>query len=238
MPTHVLIIKNNSKKSIQKNIGRIFRTYNIIEYKSPSDYLSIDDFYLVYAYACLYKSDTQKVDDIPATEITISFVCHSFPYKVLKHLKAIRNYSIEKQENGVYYVKGDFFPIQIIHTPELSREENLWLKSLTDHLTDSNDILALMTEYSEKPYNKLYSSVIDIIVKANHPKLKEDDIMSEALKELFDELFGESYEKEKQQAIDSALAEKNAVLAEKDSALAQKDALIAELRAQLAAAKA
>ena len=41
---------------IQKNIGRIFRQYNIVEYKSPDDYLSIDDFYKVYAYCCLYKS--------------------------------------------------------------------------------------------------------------------------------------------------------------------------------------
>ena len=41
---------------IQKNIGRIFRQYNIIEYKSPEDNLDIDDFYKVYAYACIYKS--------------------------------------------------------------------------------------------------------------------------------------------------------------------------------------
>ena len=27
-----------------KNIGRIFRKYNIIEYKSPTDYISINDF--------------------------------------------------------------------------------------------------------------------------------------------------------------------------------------------------
>ena len=32
----VLIIKNNSKEPIQKNIGRIFRTHNIIEYKAPA----------------------------------------------------------------------------------------------------------------------------------------------------------------------------------------------------------
>ena len=54
----VLIIKKYDNVPIRKNIGRIFRKYNIIEYKSPTDYLSVDDFYLVYAYACLYKSDT------------------------------------------------------------------------------------------------------------------------------------------------------------------------------------
>lgn len=230
----VLIIKNNSKEPIHKNIGRIFRTHNIIEYKSPTDYLSIDDFYLVYAYSCLYKADTANVDSIPANEITISFVCHAFPSKLSKYLRSTHNYSIEKQENGVYYVKGDFFPIQIIHTPELSKEENLWLRSLTNKINDGNDILTLMTEYKQKSSNKLYSSVMDIILKANKPKLKEEDDMCEAIKEIFFEVYGEAYEKEQQEA----LAEKDARIAEKDSALAEKDALIAELRAQLAATKA
>ena len=51
----VLIIKKQENIPIQKNIGRIFRKYNIVEYKSPDDYLSTDDSYKVYAYCCLYK---------------------------------------------------------------------------------------------------------------------------------------------------------------------------------------
>ena len=42
----LLIVKKVGTK-IQKNIGRIFRTYNIVEYKSPKDYLAVDDFYKV-----------------------------------------------------------------------------------------------------------------------------------------------------------------------------------------------
>ena len=45
-----VLIKNEKHVKIQKNIGRIFRQYNIIEYKSPEDNLDIDDFYKVYAY--------------------------------------------------------------------------------------------------------------------------------------------------------------------------------------------
>ena len=68
---------------IQKNIGRIFRRHNIVEYKSPEDYLSIDDFYKVYGYACFYKSDTKHVDEIKSNEITISFACEKRPEKLL-----------------------------------------------------------------------------------------------------------------------------------------------------------
>ena len=40
----VLVIKKKAEEQIRKNIGRIFRRHNIVEYKSPEDYLSIDDF--------------------------------------------------------------------------------------------------------------------------------------------------------------------------------------------------
>ena len=61
-----VLVKNEKHVKIQKNIGRIFRQYNIIEYKSPEDNLDIDDFYKVYAYACIYKADTEKIDLIPS----------------------------------------------------------------------------------------------------------------------------------------------------------------------------
>ena len=46
-----VLVKNDKHVKIQKNIGRIFRQYNIIEYKSPKYDLNIDDFYKTYAYA-------------------------------------------------------------------------------------------------------------------------------------------------------------------------------------------
>lgn len=58
----ILITKKDAGIPIWKNIGQIFRRYNIIEYKSPEDYLSIDDFYKVYAYACLYKCNADNRD--------------------------------------------------------------------------------------------------------------------------------------------------------------------------------
>ena len=46
--------------------------YNVIEYKSLEDNLSIDDFYKTMGYACLYKGYGNRVDQIPAEELTIS----------------------------------------------------------------------------------------------------------------------------------------------------------------------
>ena len=91
----VLIIKKNSGAAIQKNIGRIFRQHNIIEYKEPDDYLSINDFYRTYAYACFYQSDTDGVCDISPEELTITFVCGHYPHKLIKHLADVRGMSVE-----------------------------------------------------------------------------------------------------------------------------------------------
>lgn len=50
-----LIVLDQEDHAIKNAIGHLFRKYNIMEYKSPTDYFSIDDYYKVMAYAYLYK---------------------------------------------------------------------------------------------------------------------------------------------------------------------------------------
>lgn len=60
----VIIVRKKADIRIEKAVGKIFRQHNIIEYKSPEDYLSINDFYKVYGYACIYQSNTDRVKEI------------------------------------------------------------------------------------------------------------------------------------------------------------------------------
>ena len=57
----LLVIKKPKDLAIDKNIARIFRSDNILEFKSPGDYLSVKDFLKVYSYACLYAAITPIV---------------------------------------------------------------------------------------------------------------------------------------------------------------------------------
>ena len=59
-----LIIKVKEGERIQKNIGRIFRKYNIIEYKEPGETLTINDFYKGYGDGCFYLSNIDLESDI------------------------------------------------------------------------------------------------------------------------------------------------------------------------------
>ena len=201
MEIDVLVIKKEKDVPVRKNIGRIFRKHNIIEYKSPKDYLSIDDFYKVYGYTCFYKADTGAADEIKADELTITFVCSRYPAKLIRHLKEKRGYTIEKQEDGIYYIKGDYFPIQIIVTSKLSETENLWLKNLTDNMKDVGSAKKLIDDYGKHRENHLYEAVMNIIVRANKGKFQEVRGMCDALKEIFMEQMKEEMKEEMKKEI-------------------------------------
>ena len=184
----VLIIKKEPDAKIQKNIGRIFRRYNIIEYKSPEDYISIDDFYQVYGYACFYKADTNHVDEIKAKDITITFVCKNRPRELMKHLRKERGFRIEGKE-GIYTIYGDYFPMQLLLTAELLEEENFWLRYLTNDLKTVEEANKILSEYEGNQKEKNHKSVMNVIVNANKEVFKEAKKMCEALLELMkDEL--------------------------------------------------
>ena len=176
-----ILIKKDSDHVLHKNIGRIFRKHNIIEYKAPGDYLSIDDFYKVYGYTCFYKSNTRTADSIKFQDLTITLVSESSPRKLIRHLRQTQHYDIKEMEAGIYYVIGAPLPIQIIVTAKLSKEENFWLGNLTNRVKNTKDVQHLLAEYKKHKKDILYESVMDIIVKAN-PKMfeKEGDVMCEA----------------------------------------------------------
>ena len=201
----VLIIKKEKDIPVRKNIGRIFRKHNIVEYKSPADYLSIDDFYKVYAYACFYKADTPKENSIPITDITITFVCQGYPRKLIKHLKKVWNYQVVRQEAGIYLIDKrmaeDVLPMQIIVPGKLGKKENLWLSSLTNELTDKEGKRQLVEEYQRHSDNILYESVMDVVVRANEKEFEEVKGMCKALEELMADVIEERVAEQVEQRV-------------------------------------
>lgn len=198
----VLIVKKENSVPVRKNIGRIFRKHNVIEYKSPADSLRVDDYYKVYGYACFYKSDTEEQDSISITEVTLTFVSSRYPRKLARHLQDVRGYTVEKREDGIYIVGGDIFPIQFIVTKELPPKENLWLYSLTDNIKDTKEAKELVLEYEKHRKSVIYESIMDIIVRANYQKFKEVNGMCKALEELMQPYIREQVEAGRQEVME------------------------------------
>ena len=145
----VLIIKKLQDVQIKKTIGWIFRKHNIIEYKSPDDSLSVNDFYKVYGYACIYQSNTDRIKEIDPEDMTLTFVCSHYPREFLKHLERVRGMCIEYQGGGIYYLSGDPIPMQLLIAPRMSDEENYWIQSMRTDLRAGEEIRKLMREYEK-----------------------------------------------------------------------------------------
>ena len=150
-----VLVKNKKHVKLKKNIRRIFRQYNIIEYKSPAD------------------------------ELTITFVCYHYPRNMLRKLEQDRKMAVEQQDSGIYYLIGDAIPIQLVIVPKLSKEYNYWLNNLRNDLKAGSEIRNFIESYSKNKNSKLYQSLADAVMRANWEKLKEGSNLCEALKELF-----------------------------------------------------
>ena len=168
----ILIIKKLKDVPIRKTIGRIFRKHNIIEYKSPGDSLSINDFYKVYGYACIYQSNTDQIKEIDPQELTLTFVCSHYPRNLLRHLEHARGINTEYQGGGIYYLKGDPIPMQLLIVPKLTDTENYWLQSMRTDLQAGKEIQKLMREYEKHRKSKDYAAVMDLITRANWEQME------------------------------------------------------------------
>ena len=116
---------------------------------------------------------------------------------MLKHLRQERQLDIMKVEEGIYYIEGAYFPIQLLLTSELSKESNFWLRNLTNRLKERGEVNELVTEYEKNRQNELYRAMMNIIIRANEKMFEEvkGEDMCEALRELFRDEIEEATEK-------------------------------------------
>ena len=201
----LLIIKKLSNVRTENEIGHIFRKFNVVEYKSNDDALSIDDYYKTVGYACLYKGLGETVDQIPANELTISIFRESYPREMFE---AMKNLGLEIKERypGIYYISGKqaLFDTQIVVTKQLDRETHRTLRVLSKHVKeeDIRRFVEKATQMSEPGDRNNVDAVLQVSVSANKEIYEAirrcDKVMCEALRELMKEDF-EKQERETRQ---------------------------------------
>ena len=207
----IIIIKKDADIPIRKNIGRIFRKYNIVEYKGPKDYFSIDDFYKVYGYASLYKANAKHENEIKTSEVTITFISRHYPYKLEKYLIKHRHYRFVKSGEGIYQIVGNDFTMQFIVTSRVSKEENLWIWGINNPV-DGVMAEKLVKEYRKNKSSRHYESVMDIIVRANEKIFGRNKKMCKAMEEIMEDRIVEREQKARVEARTKARAEDILVL--------------------------
>lgn len=164
----VLVIRKEHDIKIEKNIGRIFKAINLFEFKSEKDSLTVDDYHKVMGYAYFYASSIHA----PLSNITISFAVTIHPKNLLNYLENERKFRVTYTEDGICYVEGDTFDVQILESKKLSEDKNLFIRNLRSNLSVAE---AQRTLDAYKGINDFESKNVYInrLVKANPNVFKE-----------------------------------------------------------------
>ena len=128
-----IVVKEDSIVDLGLEVFSFFRKYNIIEFKSPDDELSIFVLWKVVAYAgfFIYR------DRVPDDEITLTLIRAAKPIKLFKDLESrgakIMDGSVDGPAKGIYTIENwdDHFPIQIIVSTELEGNEYAFFRTIS-----------------------------------------------------------------------------------------------------------
>lgn len=192
----LLIIRKDPAAVIQNEIGKIFRTFNIVEFKGSGDSLTIDDYYKTVGYACLYKGIGKHVNEIPSEEITLTLMREAYPRELFKTLER-SGVKVSEKYQGIYYLTGKMlFPTQIIVIKELDNKHAA-LRILSSKAR-REDIKAFLQDarLAKEPGDlENIDAVLQVSVSANKNLYKEvreeDDKMCQALEELMQDVIEE-----------------------------------------------
>ena len=195
----MLIIKKESDVVIDKSIARFFKRYNIIEYKSPDNALTIDDLYKTIGYAYIYKGLSKHVNEIPADEITISVFRYSYPREMFEDLKRSGADAVE-EEPGIFLIKNlQQIPLRVIVIKRLDPLQYNAIKALRKSLGKDefkSFILEGVSSETQGDSNN-FDAVLDAVLLANPniiEKMKEDKSMGAVLDGVLDEIMKDKYE--------------------------------------------
>lgn len=164
----LLVIEKVRDVVIQNEIGHIFKKYNVIEYKSPGDGMTIDDFFKTVGYAYIYKGLGEKVNQIPLDGLTVSLFREDKPRKLMEELTK-HGCRIEKKSGGIYYVYGLLIGAQIVVTKELDQEKHSSLRVLSTDVQerDVRDFVNVVKNFTEPGDRADADAVLQVSVSEN-----------------------------------------------------------------------
>ncbi|MDR0670097.1 MAG: hypothetical protein LBF95_08445, partial [Treponema sp.] len=169
-----VIIRKKPGTRIDIPIGAMFRLVNIVEYKSPGDYLSLADYQRVGAYARLYSAR----EGTPTRDMTITFVVGRYPRKLISYLRNNYGYEVKEEWPGIHYIRGDIFGMQVVESGK-ARGEGGWLKDLRGGL-NGEQLKEIIERGERMPRGTPISAYMYMVIQANAAGAKEMAAMSGA----------------------------------------------------------
>lgn len=205
----LLVIKKLSGQPIPKNIARIFQTYNLFEIKGIHSSLTSGSYYKAIGYAGLFVHQIGISTPLTSLDLSLTFLALRRPKKLFRHLQNERNLALEKTAPGIYHVLTETFRTQIIVTQELPPEENLYLRCLTNRLTDPLLISRLADDCEKHQHVNIYEKYMNQLSEANLKQKGESPMVCEGLFHLFGTSSEEIFARGKKESEDFYLPQIN-----------------------------
>ena len=104
MPNRIdlLIVKKLADTEMESGLGKLFRQYNLVEYRSPGQTLDAEVYYRSMGYAYLYTA--YQADVASVEEVTLSFVREGKPVRLMAQFLEW-GFEITQYEAGIYHIK-------------------------------------------------------------------------------------------------------------------------------------
>ena len=203
--TDFIILVAEDGLELEKDIFRIFKKINILEYKNPNDTLNLQVIRKVLGYANLYIGVAEHEKDRPDDQVTIS---------IFRAKKNVKLFSKMEQEGaliksdvpGVYYVKGlTDLPFQIVITDELQGEEYAAYRSLSVKVkdTDFDSLIISGGKETSDVCREYYRNLINLIINKN-PQFIDRIKEAIGMEDVLMEIVRDRVEREKNEAAEEA----------------------------------
>ena len=115
------IINKDSDAQLLDPIGGFSRYCNPVEYRSPLDSLSIDDFYAAQGYALIFKGYKRLVNQLHIEDMTLTLACIDHP-KAMVDTLVRSGAKVTEAHPGIYRIEGKIsVNTQLVIIPHLQK---------------------------------------------------------------------------------------------------------------------
>ena len=200
-----MLILKQDRTPLTDPIGSFFKTHNVLEYKSPQDQLSINDFCKAQGYALLYKGLSKTVDSVPLEELTVSIFRHAYPREMFKTLRGY-GICIEEKFPGIYHVSGPLtVPAQVIVTSRLKGDRYEAFKALAKNVSKEDIWKLLKLAQDEPSMTDFVRAILNVSMPLNERMFVEMEM--EMMNKTLENIFKKEFDEKKQEGRKEGLQE-------------------------------
>ena len=196
-----LVLTEDKGIDLGRDVFRIFKRINVLEYKNPEDDFNLRTIYKANAYANYLIGTAEREGDVPPDEVTVSVFRSKANDQLFKKLRA-RGQLTETDVQGIYFLQGIVnLPFQVVITGELPGGEYARWRALTTGAEGSDvrravdDASSATDDAMRRYWQAFLRQVADknpAVFAAIREESKVSDVLMDLVKERVDERVNEA----------------------------------------------